>query len=313
MTRAKLAIPLLATFLSLLALPASGSLVEESLAPTGLGLHYQEDGGVAGDAPASCADLEATRAVTHAAAPSAGMLMDLDEDTQDVYALQLDESTVGTRVSVSLLTGALVDTYDVAIDVFSPDCAGSVFDPGSAYYDPAPSEPYAPPLGSRAHEAELAGAGCDPSAWKFLANQMGGIAAPETIYVEWTDGTHEYVPVQKSTPATIAMYRSTSHLDVTVARAVIVLPATWHGSFHLASAPCDAVDGVPPTPPEQSPHYGEFTVQEAGTHVILVSVTRTVAEKAQDAPSSAPMSCHRDLCSMALAGISYDLGSDQAA
>lgn len=315
MARAVLAV----TLLLLSTLPASASLIEDTLEPTGA--HYQEDAGVPGDAPATCAGLDHARAVTHAAAASSGMLLDVDEDTEDVYALALDESTIGTRVSVSLLTGLAVDAYDVAIDVFAPDCASSVFDPDSAYYNPPPAEPYDPPAGSVGHEARLTGASCDPNSWKFLANQMGGFPAPETIYVEWTNGEYEYVPVQKSTPATIAMYRTSSHLDVTVARAVIVLPTWWHGSFHMASGPCTAVEGDPPTPPEQEAHYGEFTVQEAGTHVVLVYVTRTIADKTQDTvedliadpPTSVPLSCHRDLCSVAMAFTSYDLGSDQAA
>jgi hypothetical protein len=318
MTRALLAV----TLLLFLTLPATASLVEDTLAPTGV--HYQEDAGVPGDAPASCADLEADRAVTHQGATSAGILLDVDEDTQDVYALSLDESTVGTRVAVSLATSLLVDSYDVAIDVFSPDCASSVFDPDSAYYNPPPAEPYQPPVGSSGFEADLAGASCDPFAWKFIANQMGGaVVAPADIYVEWTNGEWEYVPAQKSTPATIAMYRTTSHLDVTIERAVIVLPATWHGSFHLASGPCGAVEGTNEPDPYLAPDltYGNFTVQEAGTHVILVYVTRTIAEKTQataeellaDPPTTIPVNCHRDICTLATDFASYDLGSQQAA
>lgn len=319
MTRALLAV----TLLLFSTLPASASLIEDTLEPTGLDLHYQEDAGVAGDAPATCETLDADRVVTHQGAESAGILFDPDEDVADVYALTLDGSTVGTRVSVAVLRGLLVDTYDVAMDVFSPDCASSVFDPESAYYNPAPTEPYAPPVGSGTHEAELSGAACDPFAWKFIANQMGGaVSAPADIYVEWTDGTWEYVPAQKSTPATIAMYRTTSNLDVTIERALIVLPATWHGSFHLASGPCTAVEGTPPTPPAKpTPYYGNFTVQEAGTHVVLVYVTRTIADKTQDTvegiiadpPTSVPANCHRDICTAALSLASYSVGSDQAA
>lgn len=303
--------------LLLLAVPATASLIEDTLAPTGL--HYQEDGGVSGDAPATCQALQAARAVTLDAAATSGILLEQDEDAADVYALEITSASIGDRVSVDLLNPLLNGRYDVAIDVFSPDCASSVFDPASAYYNPPPQQPYegSVPAGFTEREATLAGAGCDPSAWKFLANQMGGLPAPVDIYVEWTDGSYEYVPVQKSTPATIAMYRTTLHLDVTIERAVIVLPLTWKGSFHLASGPCGAVEGTPPEPPQYSPTHGEFTVMEAGTHVVLVQVTRDTVDKTTDTveglvndpPTSVPLACHREVCSLATGEASYDLGS----
>lgn len=306
--------------LCMLSLPVSASFVEDTLAP--IGVTYQEDAGVHGDAPATCLEAQADRGVTFAGADSAGMLVE-EDDEQDAYVLSLNETVVGERVSVSMLTGILTDRYDVAFDVLSPDCLSSVFDADSAYYDPAPATPYEPPVGSTTYEATLTGYACNADQWKFLGNQMGGIPAPATIYVEWSNGEWEYVPVVKSTPATIAMYTTSSNLDVTVERAVIVLPAWYTGQFKLAHGPCDAVEGEPEPDPyvdsELNTRYGEFTVQETGPHVIIVTITRstvdkttdTVTDLANDPPSNMATTCH-DICTAALQFTSFDLGSNFA-
>ena len=300
--------------LVLLAMPASGSFIEQTLAPTGL--TYQADGGIHGDAPDTCETVMVERGVVlDGGEPSSGMLVEMDDES-DAYGFVLDQSTVGERVVLEMLTGLLVDRYNIAFDVRSPDCGSSVFDPESAYYDPAPEQPYQPPVGSLAFEAVLTGHACDVSQWKFLANQMGGLPAPADIYVEWTNGEYAYVPVSKSTPATVAMYLTSANLDVTVARAIIVLPAWYTGQFKIASGPCDAVVGEPGPEPTLDTRYGEFTVQEAGDHVVLVFITRGTVEKTQDTvmdlagPSTATQrTCHTDLCSLALRDASYDLSA----
>ena len=315
MRRAVAAVAILLAFAG----PATGSLVEDTLAPTGAGIHYQEDGGVPGDAPATCEAVDPARDLALGGSEPTNLLVDHD-DEMDAFAFPLAESDVGERVAVDLLTRLLSERHDIAFDVRSPDCASSVFDPGSAYYDPPPADPYPEPTTGVQREATLAGHACDPAQWKFLANQMGGLPAPRTIYVEWTDGSHDYVPVTKSTPATVAMYLTSAHLDVTVARAVIVLPAAWTGQFKLASGPCDAAVGTPDPAPVQGPRSGEFTVQEAGTHVVLVYVSRGTVEKTQDTvealvadpPTSVNANCHRDVCSLALSDMAYDLGASYA-
>ena len=312
----------------LTAFPASASLIEDQLAPVQEtvgpiiapeGLYYQEDGGKLGDAPDACPDVEADRGVALNAPATDGLLMDVDDES-DVYGFALDESTVGTRVAINILTGLLVERYDLAFDVLSPDCGSSVFDAESDYYEQPPADPYQPGLGQAAFNGGLTGYSCDPMGWKMLANQMGGIPAPADIYVEWTNGDFEYVPVSKETPATVAMYRTSSNLDVTVARIVIVLPATWHGQFKIASGPCDAVPGVPEEPPAVTPTYGEFTVQEAGPHIVRVFIARgtvdktvdTIEQTVADPPTSIPANCHRDLCSVALQFANYDVGAGSA-
>ena len=316
--------PVALALLLVLAFPASASLIEDTLddtlEPTGLGVHYQEDGGVSGDAPATCEAVDSARTVVLDGTTSPGMLVEYDDEA-DAFAFTLGQDTVGERVAVSVLIGLLVDRYDVAFDVRSPDCDSSVFDPVSAYYDPAPADPYQPPLGSQGFEAGLTGYDCNPDGWKFLGNQMGGIPAPADIYVEWSNGEWEYVPVVKSTPATIAMYVTSSNLDVTVARAVIVLPAAYKGQFNLVHGPCDAVQGTPEPLPVLDARYGNFTVQEAGQHVVIVYIEQGTVDKTQETaedllvnpPTSVPVSCHRDLCSLALSPTSYDLGAGQAA
>ena len=313
--------------LLLLAGPASASLIEDTLAPandlveptTGVTATYQEDGGVHGDAPDTCLEATADRTVNLDDARTQGMLMDVDDES-DAYVFELSETVVGERVQLDLLAGLVVDRHDVLFDVQAPGCTASVFDYQSSYYDRAPADPYTPPEGSVGREAGgLSGYDCGDE-WKFLANQMGGIPAPETIYVEWTDGSYEYVPVDKSTPATIAMYLTGSHPDVTVARAVIVVPADYTGEFNLVHGFCGAVQGtpeLPPMPPTLGAKVGEFTVQEAGTHIVVVYIERgtvdktvdTVEDLVNDPPTSVPLSCHTDICSVALAESSYDMGA----
>lgn len=316
--------PVALALLLVLAFPVSASLIEdtldETLEPTGLDVHYQEDATVAGDAPATCEAVDAARTVVLDGSSSPGMLVEHDDEV-DAFAFTLGEETVGERVAVSVLIGLLVDRYDVAFDVRSPDCASSVFDPDSAYYDPAPADPYQPPLGETTFEAGLTGYDCNPGEWKFLGNQMAGVPAPADIYVEWSNGEWEYVPVVKSTPATIAMYVTSSNLDVTVERAVIVLPAWYKGQFNLVHGPCDAVEGTPEPAPVVDARYGEFTVQEAGQHVVIVYIEQGTVDKTQatvealvaDPPTSVAVNCHSDICTLAFDGFSYDVGSSLAA
>ena len=312
----------------MLAVPVSASLVEDSLAPlgpanqlleetTGESLRYQEDAGVHGDAPDLCLEATAERGVTLGGARTAGMLMDVDDES-DAYVFELGEDTVGKRVGMDLLSGILATRHDVAFDVFAPGCTASVFDFNSTYYDPAaPEDPYTPPAGSTEVQAGgLTGYACGDE-WKLLANQMGGIPAPATIYVEWTDGSFEYVPVMKSTPATVAMYLTTSHPDVTIDHAVIVLPEGYKGQFNLVHGFCGAVPGTPTVPPQHTNTTGQFTVQQAGTHIVVVSIVRgtvdktvdTVADLAADPPTAVGVNCHGDICTGIFSRSGYDFGS----
>ena len=292
------------------AMPASASWIEDNLAPAGVA--YQEDASVHGDAPPTCELLDASRAVNLDDVQSYGMLVDYDDEA-DAYALTLEEASVGTRVGLDINLGDAAGLHTVSFDIRSPDCGSSVFDPDSAYYDPAPTDPYPNPPNGATVEADLTldADECDESRWKFLGNQMGGIPAPATIYVEWTDGTYEYVPVVKSTPATIAMYVTTSNLGTTIERAVIVLPADYRGQFNLVAGPCTAVEGTPVEAPFQDPDalVGEFTVQEAGTHVILVTISERTADGAQELvpPLGTTRTCHYNSCLVAFQAVSFDM------
>ena len=284
-------------------MPASASWIEDNLAPAGVA--YQEDANIHGDAPPTCELLDASRAVNLDDVQSYGMLVDYDDEA-DAYALTLGESTVGTRVGLDIRLGDAAGLHTVSFDIRSPDCGSSVFDPGSAYYNPPPSDPYPNPPNGEQFEAVVTGYACDERQWKFLGNQMGGIPAPETIYVEWTDGSFEYVPVDKSTPATVAMYVTDSHLGVTVERAVIVLPADYRGQFKIASGPCTAVEGTRVEAPMQGPLDGEFTVQEAGTHVILVTISERTADGIEP-PLASQRTCHYTTCLAAFGAVSFDM------
>lgn len=313
MARATLAVALLVV----LALPASSSWIEDTatslVGPEGT---YQEDAGVPGDAPATCETVDLARQVAVGAEDQAGMLVEYDDES-DAFAYVLDQAVVGDRLFVAVNLGTLTNRYDVAFDVFAPGCDASVLDADSSYYPKPPTDPYEPGLGWQAFSGNTSPSSCDGSEWKFHVNKIKTGSAPADIYVEWTNGDYEYVPLSKASQGTVGMYLTTSNLDYTVARAVIVLPATWQGEFKIAHGPCDAREGDGGTPePVVAPGYAEFTVQEAGTHVIVVSISRSTVDKTTDTlndlvndpPTSVPVHCH-DICSLALSSTSYNLGS----
>ncbi len=288
--------------------------VEDALVP--YGVHVQEDGGKPGDAPDLCEAAEADRGVALEGIDSAGILIDQD-DTSDAYTFLLNDTTVGQRVSLSMLTGAAVQTYDVAFDILAPGCGSSVLDPDSPYYSHQDDTPYQPGPGEAAFDgdASIDPSSCSGTGWKVLVNQLThGLKAPDTIFVAWTDGSTAYVPLTKASQGTVGMYLTDLHTDVTVARMVIVLPASWHGHFQITECPAGVQPGAPPAPTAQ-PGYAEFTVQEAGTHVIRVFITRGIVDKTvgtvQDTvanpPTTIAANCHRDICQPAVQFVSYDL------
>lgn len=294
-----------------LALPATASFIEDSTGQT-----YQEDAGVAGDAPATCQLATAARTIDLNEPAKAGMLVDYDDES-DAYTLALGSSEVGQRISLSLLKGLAVSRHDIAFDVFAPGCGSSVLDPESPYYPKAPANPYTPGVGKSAYEGRTTGYDCKPSDWKFHANKIYTGNAPADVYVEWSNGQHEYVPLQKASQGTVAMYESTSNLGYTVARMVIVLPAGWQGDFKIAHGPCDGVVGDPnANAPVSYGSYAEFTAQQAGPHIVVVHIARGAVEKTTDTvlgivanpPTTVPVHCH-DICTLALQFASYDLGS----
>jgi hypothetical protein len=146
---------------------------------------------------------------------------------------------------------------------------------------------------------------------------MGGIPAPATIYVEWANGKWAYVPVSKSTPATVAMYRTDANLDAAVTKALIVLPESYKGQFKLVHGPCD-VSSTPSPPPQLSATSGEFTVQESGPHIVVVYIARGTVDKSvatiedllANPPTSVNANCHRDICTLGFDFVSYDVGSN---
>lgn len=316
MARATLAVAVLIV----LALPASSSWIEETatsiVGPEGT---YQEDAGVPGDAPATCETVDLARQVVVGAEDQAGMLVEYDDEA-DAYAYILDQTHVGDRLFVAVDLGILTDRYDVAFDVLAPGCGASVLDAESSYYPQPPADPYDPAPGSLAYSANTVPSSCNGSEWKFHVNKIQMSSAPADIYVEWTNGDYAYVPLSKASQGTVGMYLTTANLDYTIARAVIVLPITWQGEFKVAHGPCDAIEGDGgAAPPIVEAGYAEFTVQQAGTHVIVVSISRSTVDKTTDTvndlvmdpPTAIPVHCH-DICSLALTGISYDLGSAPA-
>lgn len=309
------------------AAPASASLIHDLLAPvndivepnTGLTVGYQEDAQAHGDAPATCELATAEFSVHLDQAATAGMLVEVDDES-DAYFFELGDGAVGERVGLDLLAGAAVARHDIAFDVLAPGCGSSVLDPESPYYETEPVVPYEPAEGQAMFEGDVVDYDCNETEWKFHANKVGRGSAPETIYVEWTDGSAEYLSLSKASSGTVAMYVTSSHLEYTVARAVILLASDYDGDFKIAHGPCDAIEGNSgPQPPTHSATRAEFTVQEAGPHVVVVYIGRGTVDKTVDTledlvanpPTSMNRNCHKDICTAALQFTNYDVGASQ--
>ncbi len=300
----------------LLAMPASASLLEDTssevlgpLSPftdpiaeaasdaTGLPieldhLHVQADAGTEYDAPDSCADALASDLPFDlpVGGDLDGMLVPVDDEV-DHYRVAIGQELVGGRVT--LVVFGRETTLPLAIDAFMPGCGTSVAAPENQPAPP-PADP-APAEGEKqVTPHKLGGAYTCSDRWFFVLNQFGGLPAPESIHVIWTDGSQQDVPLLKDTPATMAQYATAENQGFTIHSASANVPADWKGQFNLSEGFCDAVDGeaVFGEPAVVTDASVSFTPIEAGTYVLAVRSVPPEVPEVPGVPTAVPASCH---------------------
>lgn len=281
----------------------------------------QADGGVEGDAPNACADVEeARRLVVDGNATEGIVIPEVDES--DVFYLRLGEEVVGDRLALQFV-GVPYEPYELDFDIIGRSCTASVFDANSTYYAPdetrtPPAEPFTAGAGETVqsynqshftnsrnnHDPAFTAWSCKTDEWMVTLEQETGTSSwPTQIYLEWTDGSYAYV-APYSTNSQNAHAKHAGNLDYTLAQLAFVTAAGSDVTLAKIYGPCDAAAGerpVPAAPPSKHPGGGQFTVVEAGDYVFQVNVTKGPEEKAvddslgllQDPPTSINMSCHR--------------------
>jgi hypothetical protein len=302
---------ILAIAAATLTAPVTASLIEDQT-----GFHYQDDGGAELDAPDQCELPQPLRAIEFNAQAKSGKLVPGD-DEKDYYQLNSSASLVGVRVQV-LLRAADANLANLSLDVELPGCGGSVFDPATYEQqkqalesDPkySPTEPAAE--GEKTVFAQtLTGYACDSTQWHFLINKIGGRPAPDHIRVQWSDGDIENIPSDQQTPATLAHYRTTSHLDTPVWSAAVNIVQDWHGKFNLGSGPCVG-EPTPPhevfSPPFVQGAHGEFTIVYGEPYAMAA-----IYQPPKAPSTTVAVSCH-ELCNPAFDAMGLSFGYDAQA
>jgi hypothetical protein len=278
--------------------PVLGPALAESPVPVGDHVHYQADAGTEFDAPDTCQDLLASDLPFDLPVGSEldGLLVALDDEA-DHYRVPIGQELVGGRVTVSVLGREA--TLPLSIDVSMPACGGSVADPAN---QPAPPvDAPAPGEGEKqVSPHNLDGAYECSDRWFFVLNQFGGLPAPASIHVVWTDGSQEDIPLLKGTPATLAQYATSEHLGFTIDSATANVPQGWTGQFNLSEGSCTAIDGeaVFGEPAVVTQTSISFTPTVAGTYVLAVRMVPPEAPGAPPLGTSVPASCH-SFCALA--------------
>jgi hypothetical protein len=78
--------------------------------------------------------------------------------------------------------------------------------------------------------------------WHFVITGItGGVEAPASIHVEWSNGSSENVPLDGVT-GNVAHYTTTSNLDADVTSATAVISSAWDGQFNLSHGPACGPD-----------------------------------------------------------------------
>lgn len=265
-------------------------------------VHVQADAGTEYDAPDTCEEALASDLAFELAVGGEldGLLVPVDDEA-DHYRVPIGQELVGDRVTVSVFGREA--TLPVSIDVSMPACGTSVT---AAENQPAPPQAHpAPAEGEKQVTPHNLGNDHECSdRWFFVLNQFGGLPAPESIHVVWTDGSQEDVPLLKDTPATLAQYATSEHSGFTIESATANVPEAWTGRFNLGEGFCGAVDGeaVFGEPATWTDTTVSFTPVVAGTYILQV---RTVPPEPVEPPTAMPMSCHQ-FCA-ALPGTAMDV------
>jgi hypothetical protein len=257
-------------------------------------VHLQADAGTEYDAPDSCEGALASALPFDLPLGSDldGLLVPVDDEV-DYYRVPVGQDLVGGRITLSVLGRDATLPY--AIDAFMPACGTSVTaeenQPAPPVDAPAPGEGE-----KQVSPHNLAGPYQCSDRWFFVLNQFGGLPAPDSIHVVWTDGSQEDVALLHHTPATLAQYATTAHPGFTVDSATANVPASWTGQFNLSEGFCDAVDGeaVFGEPAEVSAdgHTISFTPIQAGVYTLAVRAVPPALPEVPGVPTAVPASCH---------------------
>lgn len=298
---------------------ASASFIEDQTTQVHEDLYYQEDGNKnnhGGDAPDTCEDADPawSLGVGHDRNVS-GMLVQ-EDDESDAYVTPINDTHVGKRLSLEILDSIGLTAYELGFDIRTPDCSESVFDPNATLYDtsqPAKEDPVEADDGEAEHEfRDLGDYDCNPDEWKFMIQQSQDIQ-PDSLYVEYTDRSWEYVPLWHGSPANVAMYLTSTNLEDNVTRVMFAISDAWDGKFKVAHGPCDVNGEIERPMKEPSLLSGEFTVVEPGDYVFLVFIEKDAVETTEEEisqyvppPSSVPVRCDDEFCTLAFDGIEYD-------
>jgi hypothetical protein len=269
-------------------------------------IHLQADAGTEYDAPDSCEEVAASALPFDLPVGAAldGLLVPGDDEV-DHYRVPIGQELVGGRVTLNVAGHDL--TLPLSIDAFMPACGTSVTaeenQPAPPIAAPAPGEGQ-----KQVSPHNLAGPYECTDRWFFVLNQFGGLPAPESIHVVWTDGSQEDVALLHDTPATLAQYATSAHPDFTVDSATANVPADWKGQFNLGEGFCDAVDGeaVFGEPAEVSAdgHTISFTPIVAGVYTLAVRAVPPEAPEVPEPTTTVPASCH-SFCAL-LSGTGMD-------
>lgn len=272
-------------------------------------VHYQADAGTEYDAPDSCDGALSSPAAFDLPVGAAldGWLVPVDDEV-DHYRVPIGQDLVGGRVSLSVLGRDVGLPF--SIDAYMPGCGSSV-----TAEENQPAPPLAPPEpaeGERQvspHNLDASGGECSDR-WFFVMNQFGGLPAPASIHVAWSDGSQADVPLLKDTPATLAQYEAPDN-GFTIDSVTANVPQEWSGQFNVGEAPCNLVDGEAvfgePATVSADGTTIEFTPIEAGTYVLAVRFVPptlpALPEASLGVPSLVvPASCHA-ICGFAPSGL----------
>lgn len=271
----------LLVLLTLSALPASGSLLEDL---SGERVSYQFDGETHHDAPDACEESDPLWSFA-AGQSTDGMLLPPD-DNSDVFRMDVAPDQVGQRIVVSLIEA---NSVDLALSILAPMCDGDVF---ATQNQPLP--PPAPPAPAAGERQVSLPRGAEPwhcsdgDEWYFGLTGLAGTTPPATIYVAWTDGTSGPLDLVWQSRKAAAYGPATSLVMLEGAWAN--LPSDSEGELALGLGPCGAPDGgaVYGEPARLGDDWIAFTPVRAGPHEVVVAL----APVEPTVPRSIPVSCH---------------------
>lgn len=283
--------------LMLLSLTAQASIIEDHTTKVHPDLVYQNDGGVPGDAPDECVNVDERRQVAvDENADTDGMIVQVDDES-DVYQSNTDDWS-GERLFVQVNPAQTiadlgpVNIQELDFTVWTLDCEHNVLDEDDPLYDPIDPQPG---TNEKVVYADLSKP-CknDKDYWKF---HISG-DTPDELFIEWTNGEYErrsFIDLNDGA----GNYITTANTEYTIRTAEAIVPADWDGKFWLNQRPCDTVDGgaeplerVIPKP-DKDGLYAEY---EAREEAYIIQIYLTEGASIEGISESMHVDCHEDYC-----------------